>query len=75
MLNEVVCCHQDHLCFVKEKLSIKEHKVSEQLMGCIFPSIDFEMSNKITSKELKIKFSSAPFIVKLIIEDMEDENT
>tara|TARA_X000001382_G_scaffold66301_1_gene46047 strand:+ start:59 stop:847 length:789 start_codon:yes stop_codon:yes gene_type:complete len=65
----------DLIEIVKKELSIKEHKVSEQLMGCIFPSIDFEMSNKITSKELKIKFSSAPFIVKLIIEDMEDENT
>ena len=33
------------------------------------------MDNKTTSKDLRIKFSSTSFLVKLMVEDMKNENT
>jgi len=65
----------DLIEIVKKELNIKEHKVSKQMTACSFPGEDFEMDNKITSKELRVKFSSVKFITKLIVKDMKNENT
>lgn len=65
----------DLIEIVKEKLDIKEHKEIKNQMACCYPGIDFNMDNKSTSKDLKIKFSSTPFIVKLMIEDIKNEDT